>query len=53
MHITNYPSITQFEQHVEPKDFRESTKKIRPLTWKSKESFTLHANTSGPLAEAM
>ena len=27
MHITNYPSITQFQQHVELKDFREPTKK--------------------------
>jgi hypothetical protein len=27
MHITNYPSITQFQQHVELKDFRKPTKK--------------------------
>src|ERR1051326_1186383 len=27
MHNINYPSITQFEQHVELKDFREPTKK--------------------------
>jgi hypothetical protein len=27
MHKTNYPSITQFEQHVELKDFRKPTKK--------------------------
>src|SRR5712671_6247064 len=27
MHITNYPSITQFQQHVVLKDFRKPTKK--------------------------
>jgi hypothetical protein len=27
MHITNYPSITQFQQHVELKDYRKPTTK--------------------------